>query len=259
MKWNGAHCCAPLLAGASRVVQQFTDINTWFGYDPRSGVRGAPAEVKRAGARWGVERAYAFSLSAALYDARHGNAQTLALCERDGFFRPVAVLSPLAEPPEEPVAWVKDHGFAFVRIFPDMHGFVVDGPACRNLLEACSAAGLPVMVSAMAAGPANLWRGLDGLEGVFIITDNRYGVLGEVLALAGRRPGVCVDVGSVNTPDGIVRLAEAFGVEQLLWGSGYPGLAVGCGAMLLQHSGLPPEQIELIAHGNAGRLLEGPR
>jgi hypothetical protein len=232
-----------------------TDVNTCFGYDPRTGVTTTQEAVRQAGERWGVCSAYAFSLGALLYGARAGNEETLAGCEEDDYFGPVAVLCPIAGRPHRMVTWAKECGFAFARIFPDVHGFAFDGQACRDLLSACGAERLPVMVSALAAGPGNLRRGLDGIRATIILTDNRYGILGEVLALAGRVPDLYLEVSGVNTPDGIAMLAEAFGADRLLWGSGYPALQVGCAAMLLQHSGLRPEQIALIGHGTAQRLL----
>jgi hypothetical protein len=250
----------PQAAEPERLVwtgPRLIDVNTCFGYDPRTGVTTTREGIRQAGARWGVCSAYTFSVNALLYGTRAGNEETRAGCEGDGFFRPVAVLCPIGDRPLEMASWARERGFAFARIFPDVHGFAVDGQACRDLLSACGTEGLPVMVSALAAGAANLRRGLEGIKATVILTDNRYGVLGEVLALAGRVADLYVEVSGVDTPDGIAVLAEAFGADRLLWGSGYPARQVGCAAMLLQHSGLAPEPMAAIGHGTAERLLGG--
>jgi predicted TIM-barrel fold metal-dependent hydrolase len=233
------------------------DVTTRYGYNPNTGLGTIPEDVKRAGARWGVRQAYTFSLNAALQDARQGNQETLELCDREAFFRPAAVISPVQYRPAKLVEWVKERGFGYVRLFPDLHGYAVDGQACRDLLAACGAVGLPVMIPVLAAGAANLLRGLDGLRVTSILTNVRYSVLGEVLALAGRLPGLYVETSVLNTPDGVALVADAFGPERVLFGSEYPLLEVGCAALLLQQSGLSPEQIARIGSGNARRLLEG--
>ncbi len=232
------------------------DVNTRFGYNPQTGVTTTPEEVKRAGQRWSVERAYTFSLNAAIYDPETGNQETLDLCASDDFFRPVAVLSPTVYRPLAALKRVKQQGFALGRIFPELHSFTVDGQACRDLLTACGVVGLPVMLPALAAGAANLLRGLEGVKGRFVLTQVRYANLGEVVALAHRLPDLCIEISGVNTPDGIAMLAEAFGSDRLLFGSDYPSLQVGCAAMLLSGSGLTGLQIGRIASANARRLLE---
>jgi len=232
------------------------DVNTRFGYNPQTGVTTTPEEVKRAGQRWGVETAYTFSLNAAIYDPETGNQETLDLCASDDFFRPVAVLSPTVYRPLVVLKRVKQQGFALTRIFPELHSFAVDGQACRDLLTACGVVGLPVMIPALAAGAANLLRGLEGVKGRFVLTQVRYANLGEIVALARRLPDLYVEISGVNTPDGIAMLAEAFGSDRLLFGSDYPNLQVGCAAMLLGGSGLTGLQIDRIAFANARRLLE---
>jgi predicted TIM-barrel fold metal-dependent hydrolase len=239
----------------SEPPRRLVDINACFGYDPHTGVTTTPEAVKRAGQRWEVAGAYLLSRHAALCDLQEGNAQTLEVCRKDPFFRPVAVLSPTAYRALPAVGQARRQGFAFARLFPDLHSFSVDGQACRDLLIACGVVGLPVMIPTLAAGPANLLRALDGVRGTFLLTHNHYSVLGEVLALAGRLPGLYLDISGVNTPDGIALLAHAFGADHLLFGSGYPSLQVGCAALLLQGSGLSEAQLEAVAYRNAERLL----
>ena len=233
------------------------DVNTRFGYNPQTGVTTTAEDVKRAGRRWGVERAYTTSLRAILYDCDEGNRDTLDLCARDSFFRPAAVVSPTERRPLERVEHVREAGFPLVRLFPDLHGFAVDGAACRRVLAACARAALPVMLPTDASGPANLLRALHGADGAFILTNNTYGVLGELVALADPLPNVSVEIGRTFSPDGIAMLVEAFGVERVLWASDYPTIHVGCSATVLRASGLSAEEIAMIAFQNAERLLGG--
>jgi predicted TIM-barrel fold metal-dependent hydrolase len=233
------------------------DVNTRYGYDPRTGAKAGPEEVKEACARWGVERAYTCSLEAVLYDCDEGNRATLELCAREGFFRPTAVISAAELGAAKRVEGAWEQGFRLARLFPDLHGYAVDGEACRAVLEACAEVGLPVMVPTEGTGAASLARALEGIEGKVILTENSYGTLGEVVALASRLPRVMVETSRLVTPDGIAVAAEAFGAERLVWGSNYPLLVVGCAALVLRGSGLCEEEMELIGRGNARRALEG--
>jgi len=239
-------------------AEGLTDINTRFGYDPHTGRSTTLAMVKAAGEKWGVTRAYTYSLNAVIFDVVSGNEETLAQCSPDPFFRPTAVLSPfrrgalaLATPSS-----LKEQGFALARIFPDQHGFDAAGLAATDLLSACADAGLPVMVSVGAAPPTRLAGVVETAGCALILTGVRYHSLGEVLALAGRAPNLYVDIGGVATPDGIALLAEGFGADRLLFGSEYPSLEVGVTARLLWNSGLSEEEQARVRAGNAARLLE---
>ncbi len=90
-----------------------------------------------------------------------------------------------------------------------------------------------------------------------LLTGVSYHNLGEMLALGKWEPNLYIDIARIATPDGIALLAEAFGPERLFFGSDYPSLQVGCGAMLLRDSGLCEEAQKLVAWGNAERLFEG--
>jgi predicted TIM-barrel fold metal-dependent hydrolase len=235
------------------------DINTRFGYDPRSGVMTAPEEVKRAGRKWGVVRAYTCSMKAILFDCQDGNQETLDLCAADEYFRPVAVACPTGIYTPTRAHAIRDLGFAIARLFPDVHGYAVDSTACARLVESLAEAGIAVMLPTAASETARLAHLLRGREGAFILTHNRYAVLGDLLALADFLPSVYVELSDLMTPDGIAAVAGAFSPSRLLWGSNYPILNVGSSAMVLRGSGLPPDQMEMAAAGNARRVLEAAR
>lgn len=241
------------------MAEELMDINTRFGYDPRRGVMTTPEDVKRAGQRWGVVRAYTCSMTAILFDCDEGNQETLDLCARDSFFRPVAVGCPTGPHPRQRVEKAREQGFAMVRLFPEVHGYTVDSPACARLVEVCAEAGLPVMIPTAASGASRVARLLRGREGQFILTNNHYSCLGDLLALAEALPTINADVGEVFTPDGHQVVAEALSVDRMLWGSGYPMLSVGASVSVLRGSGLSPADIARVGAGNARRLLEGGR
>jgi len=235
---------------------ELVDVNTRFGYDARRGVMTTPGQVKRAGRKWGVVRAYTCSFKAILFDCEEGNQETLDLCAADEHFRPVAVACPTGMYSPTRTDKIREGGFAMVRLFPDIHGYAVDNTACARLVEGLSEAGIAVMLPTAASETTRLAHLLRGRQGTFILTHNRYGVLGELLALAGFLPSVYVESSDVMTPDGIAAVAETVSPSQLLWGSNYPMLNVGSSVMVLRGSGLAEDQIEMAASGNARRVLE---
>jgi len=239
-----------------RSAIELVDVNTRFGYDARCGVMTTPEQVKRAGQKWGVVRAYTCSLKAILFDCHEGNQETLDLCAEDEYFRPVAVACPTGMYTPTRARRIRDLGFSMVRLFPEIHGYAVDSAACARLVESLAEAGMAVMLPTAASETARLAHLLRGRQGTFILTHNRYGILGELLALADFLPSVYVESSDLMTPDGIAAVAEAFSPTHLLWGSNYPVLNIGSSVAVLRGSGLPREQIEMAASGNARRVLE---
>ncbi len=235
------------------------DINTRFGRDMKRGVVTSPEEIKRAGRRWGVTGAYTCSYRAIQFDCEEGNRETLELCAADSYFRPVAVACPTGVYSPVRVARLREQGFAMVRLFPEVHGYTVDSAACARLVEALDGMGMPVMLPTVEAEPTRISHLLRGREGAFILCRNRYHVLGDLLALAKSLPSVCVETSDLLTPDGIAAAAEAFSPSRVLWGSGYPMLNVGSTVMVLRGSGLGAKEMEMVASGNARRLLEAGR
>lgn len=227
------------------------DANVLLGRDTRTGVETTPESIRDALAPWGTVCACVASLEALLYDPVSGNATALALARRDPFFRAVAVLNPHHPSAGTLAAQARADGFAFVRIFPDTHNFAIDGPACAELLDACDAAGLPIMFSLVAAGAAATARALAGRRGRYLLGTIKYQVQTEAFALSRRVPGVRLEATMLNTPDGLVRYVAEFGADRLFFGSGYPDLIPGCTHRVLQESGLEATDISRIASGSA--------
>lgn len=231
--------------GAGR---RLIDTNVLVGRDSRTGIGATPADIRAAFAPWGVTHACVASMEAVLYDADYGNAAVLELTRRDPFFLPVAVISPRDRGVAERVRRAKRDGFVFARLFPDDQGFAVDGPACRELLDACEATGLPVMLPLAAAGAAATARALAGRSGCYVFTSVRYMVQSDCLALARTNPGILVETSMLNTPDGVAEFARELGAARLVFGSGYPLLAPGCAHRVFRDSGLSDTDIGIVGH-----------
>lgn len=233
-----------------RPISGTIDTCVIWGRDSRTGVETTPETIRAALEPWGIVRACVASLEAILYDTDSGNAATLALARRDPFFLPVAVLNPRDLGACARAARAREEGFAFARLFPDEHGYTVDGPACLDLFDACAAGNLPVMVSLSVAGAAPVARALAGRRGRIILTGVRYTVQTDCLVLARANPSILVETSMVNTPDGLSVFAGELGAERLVFGSNYPAIVPGCAQWVLRESGLSGEDIGKIARGD---------
>lgn len=225
------------------------DTNVLLGRDSRTGIGAEPDDIRAALEPLGIARACVAGMEAVLYDADSGNAATLRLARRDPFFLPVAVLNPRDLGAAARAAQAPKEGFVLVRLFPEEHGYTVDGPACRELLDACDAAGLPVMIPLAAAGAAPVARALEGRTGRYLLAGIRYPVQTECLVLARANPSILVETSMLNTPDGIAVFAGELGAGRLVFGGGFPGLTPACAYRVLQGSGLPAKDIGRIASG----------
>jgi len=233
-----------------RPIPGTIDTCVLWGRDSRTGVETTPETIRAALEPWGTVRACVASLEAILYDTVSGNAATLALARRDPFFLPVAVINPRDLGAGVRAARAREDGFVFARLFPDEHGYTVDGPACLELLEACEKADLPVMLSLSVAGAAPVARALSGRRGRIILTGVRYMVQTDCLVLARANPSILVETSMLNTPDGISVFAGELGAQRLVYGSNYPAIAPGCAQWVLRESGLTGEDVGRIARGD---------
>ena len=75
-------------------MPQIADVNTIFGFWPRRKVDVSLERLKALMERHGIVKAVTVSTTAALYDYREGNEETLSACQGDGRLVPAASLDP---------------------------------------------------------------------------------------------------------------------------------------------------------------------
>ncbi|WP_232661296.1 amidohydrolase family protein [Pseudonocardia sp. TRM90224] len=146
-------------------------------------------------------------------------------------------------------------GARLVRLCPQRHRFDLTGPiALRTLGDL----GVPVAVDFEETSPAEL-RTLAGhlTELRMLVLNPGYRHLRALAELLAVAPNVWTEIGTVNTEGGVEWLAERFGAQRLVFGTGAPVLD-DCGPrFLLDHLDLPPADVDLIAAGSLEGLLEG--
>ncbi len=132
------------------------DLNTRFGYDPRTGRTTTFEQIRARGGTLGRRAGILPITSTRSYSMwwrgmrrRGRRVRGMSSSGRWPCFR-------LSEriPRCTPSAREESAGFAYGRLFPEAHAYSMEGLAAKRLLAACGTAALPVMVSAQAGSVA---------------------------------------------------------------------------------------------------------
>jgi predicted TIM-barrel fold metal-dependent hydrolase len=91
----------------------------------------------------------------------------------------------------------------------------------------------------------------------FVITQKMWPGFGAVIDAMWRNKNIFADISWLHMRDTPELIVENFGAERLLFGVGYKS-HYGAAVAALAHYDFPPDQKELIAHGNTERILGVP-
>ncbi|TMR98903.1 amidohydrolase family protein [Nonomuraea basaltis] len=203
--------------------------------------------------RLGIERACVTHTLSLYSDPGTGNEALLKL--DDPRLIPVPVVVPGVPGASVPSGPEEVHGWRvrMVRLCPERHRFELTGPIAMRWLAAL---GLPVAIDWEETSPAQLRTLAERLpEQRILLLNPGYRRLRTLAELMAEAPNVHVEIGTVNTQRGVERLAEQFGADRLVFGTGAP-VADDCGPrFLLDHLDLTREEIDLIAAGALEKLL----
>jgi hypothetical protein len=203
--------------------------------------------------RLGIDQAYVTHTLSLYADPQAGNEALLKL--DDPRLVPVPVVVPGVPGAAVPatVAEALGWGAGLVRICPERHRWELTGPVALRWLAALD---LPVAVDFEETTPGlllDLARRLPGQR--ILLLNPGYRRLRAVAELMAEIPGLWLETGTVNTQRGVEWLAERFGAERLVFGTGAPVLD-DCGPrFLLDHLDLDEDDVALIAAGSLAGLL----
>jgi predicted TIM-barrel fold metal-dependent hydrolase len=251
-------------------VTPVVDVNAYLGDWPFRPLRHrGPAAVRRALEGAGITRA-AVSPLAAIFrqECRSANEELMqALRRRDEFFVPVPALNPAYPGWEDDLAAAIALEARGVRLFPNYHAYSLDDASARGAVQQAAAAGLAVFICLrmqderhhhprmMVPGvPPEQVAALASAvpEARIVVCMGRYA---EAETLLGA-DNVWLYLSGVHGPVGCVELlAERFGPERLLMGTGAP-LQYALPAVAKIHaSELAQADRDKILGGNAASLL----
>jgi predicted TIM-barrel fold metal-dependent hydrolase len=229
---------APLLDGLRVTV----DIDVLLGSYPGQGV------PRRAAVTGPVTGAVAH-LRAALFDMVSGNDEILSGV--DGV--PVGALDlrdPVGAACE--IERLAGLGVRAVRLFPDEQGVQPGFPSVRHVARVATEAGLAILTG----GDVRLfWRPFSGLDARVVFLDTHFYHLGDFLLTAADEPGFHTSTRLLTSPDALETVAQHLGAQRLVFGSRAPYYEPLVPMLRLATSTLTPAEKELVAGGNAHRLL----
>lgn len=230
----------PLLAG----LRAELDIDVLIGRHPG---RDEP-ELDAAAADH--TRAAVASLRAALFDVASGNDEVLSMKDaiavgaldlRD----PVGALGELDR--------LAGAGVTAVRFFPDEQGIEPDFPGLRHVAKTAAALGMTLLTG---GDVRRFWRPFAGLPAAVVFLDTHFYHLGDFLLAAADEPGFHSSTRLLTSPDALETAVARIGPRRLLFGSRTPVYEPLVPLLRLATSELSAADKDLIAGGNARRLLE---
>ncbi|GAA4230431.1 putative TIM-barrel fold metal-dependent hydrolase [Streptosporangium album] len=213
-----------------------------------------PEPAPRVLARHGITAGAVSSLRAALFDMTSGNDETLASATSAGVV-PVGALDlrdPLGAAREmERLAAL---GVRAIRLFPDEQGVEAGFPSVRHIAKRAAALDLTVLTG---GDVRRFWQPFTDLGLRVVFLDTHFYHLGDFLVAAAGEPGFHTSTRLLNSPDALETAVGEVGAERLLFGSRTPYYEPLVPLLRLATGGLKPDEVALVAGGNARRLLLG--
>lgn len=238
------------------------DGGSFFGLDRATGRRAPPDMVKARLKRCGARRALVGAITALQYDTATGNDETLALCRRDDFFVPQALLNPAAyRRGDGLILRLKQNGFAALGVFPHWpgNGGDFDDLSLRHIAEDAARANLPLFLGLQQrADFAKVARNLAPAGGALALRWMRgsgYTVLSEAMAVARDHAHVQLDIAMAVQTGTIELLVRELGAGRLFLAGNAPFAYEACPYYLVHGARIDRAAQQQILDGTLARLL----
>lgn len=243
----------------------FFDADCQIGSGPAIGVKPGVKELLSDMDRFGIDRSLVRHGNCALLGAEAANRELAEMLGSDATGRLVGVWCILPDQcPELPqgdefFAAMKKNNIRVLTLLPKDHLFVPCRESIGRIMDAARERKIPVLFKT----EGNDWRTAYDFLREFprnrVIVYERWGKWGrdrQLRPLLENYENVVFSIGGYMVPEGLRDLAELYGAERLLYGSGYPLYNQGCGMLQVKQSGLSPDEIALIAGKNLEKMLD---
>ena len=155
---------------------------------------------------------------------------------------------------------MKENRIGALTLSPFEHRYVPCRLTIGKIMDAAAERRIPVLLNAFAAKWPELYRFIAEFpRNVFIYQESggKWGSDRNIRPLLENYENFYFETTGYWVPEGIRDLADRYGAQRILYGSGFPGYNHGSGMLQLKHSGLPLPAMELIAGKNLERILKG--
>ena len=243
----------------------FFDADCRIGSGPAIGIQPDAAQLLADMDRFGIDRALVRHGNAELLGAEAGNRELAEMLAKDDSGRLVGVWCILPDQcPELPqgdefFAAMKRSNIRALTLMPDDHLFVPCRLVIGRIMDAAAERKIPVLFRAKGNDWSNAYSFVREFPRNRIVIHERWGKWGrdrQLRPLLENFENVFFSICGYMVPEGLFDLAELYGAERLLYGSGYPLYNQGSGMLQLKHSGLTEAQVALIAGKNLEKLLD---
>lgn len=232
----------------------FFDANCMVGRrsTPRPENNLSPGELLEAYDRAGIADILAVHAHAREYNPLIGNEQLSALCAGHPRFHPCYVLLPhwTGEMPtgDALIAYLAEGGARAVRLYPKDHSFGLGERWAGPLLSTLEEAGVPVLIDF----DQTTWPEIDDLLTVhrrlhLIVLRTGYRIDRWVYPLLAAHSTLKLETSLYVPHTGIETLAQWFGPERLIFGTGMPVWDIGAAMTPILYGDLPDDSRRRIA------------
>ncbi|HID06546.1 MAG TPA: hypothetical protein EYP10_05295, partial [Armatimonadetes bacterium] len=214
------------------------------------------AELEYAGIAAGL----AYHAHAREYDPRIGNDRLSQIASHHPRILPCYVLLPpyTGEFPagDALLRYLADGGARAVRLFPKDHSYGLGESWCGNLFSVLEEAGVPVLIDLDQTD----WREIDQVLSAhprleLVLLRTTYRIDRWIYPLLEKYPGLRLEIAFYPLHGGIEAIAERFGPERLVFGTGLPLWDAGAPLSLLQYAQISDEARGKIAGENLEEML----
>jgi len=236
------------------VAEFVLDLFTLFGPLPPRGAEPGVVPLQALLTKHGVAGGVTLSTRALYHNAHAGNRETQALCaEAGGTLLPAALLDPRLA---DPLATV---GNARLLCFlPATQGWPLPFAPVADLFTEISGSRTPVWIEAARLGDATqiaeAVKAANMTQSV-ILGGVTGATLSEAVSVARKHTNLMLATNGLQGVGEIALAVKTLGAERVVFASGVPHRALGATLALHRHSGLTPEQENLVMGGNTKKLM----
>ena len=211
--------------------------------------------------RFNIKKTLVYHSYSRDYDAYFGNNKLIEEIKNYVNIYPSWVLLPLdifpIDTPDKLLEELRMNNVRAVRLFPDLHNFLLEEEMVGDLLSFLEEFNIPVLLSPNNTGWKDIYnipRNHPNLR--LVLVDLTYRQSSYIFPLLKRYKNVYIELSGYIAFLGIETLYKRFGGERLLFGSNLPYKTPGSTVYYIEKADVPEEVKDLIAYKNAERLIQ---
>ena len=158
---------------------------------------------------------------------------------------------------------MKAHGVRALTALPSKHKFLLDKISCGEILDTMADLGIPLLLPmSESSGGRSSWALVaDVLMAtptlkVIAMQSGPWGEDRQFRPLMREYPGLILETSKYELDGGIAELCKKYGPQRMVYGSGFPQIALGGALLTAMHADITSDDAALILGGNLETILE---